>query len=148
MLLADLSPEGMVFMTQTRSSALRLRGRRLAAVAALTLGTLSLASPGSASFRHLSLKKSEPAASATLTSLPPDVKLWFTAPAQLRLTRLVLVGPVGEVELGKPAQAATRDAPIIFPVQGGGQPGTYTAKWVTAGRDGHPIKGEFAFEVK
>lgn len=135
-------------MTQIRSSALTLRGRRLIAAAFLALGTLGIASPVAASFRHLSLKKSDPAKAATLASLPAEVKLWFTAPAQLRLTRLVLVGPVGEVELGKPAQAAAADAPIIFPVQGGGQPGTYTAKWVTAGKDGHPIKGEFAFDVK
>lgn len=124
------------------------RARRAIAAAAFALGIGVIASPLGASVFHLGLKKSEPAKGASLTSLPPDVKLWFTAQPQLRYTRLILVGPVGEVTLGKPAQGAVADAPVIFPVQGGGQVGTYVAKWVTAGKDGHPIKGEFSFEVK
>jgi methionine-rich copper-binding protein CopC len=124
------------------------RARRALAAAVFALGVGLIASPLSASAFHLGLKKSEPTKGASLTSLPPEVKLWFTARPQIRYTRLVLVGPVGEVTLGKPVQDAAADAPVVFPVQGGGQVGTYTAKWVTAGQDGHPIKGEFSFEVK
>lgn len=118
------------------------------AVVALALGMGVLASPAGASLFHLTLKKSEPAKEASLTSLPAEVKLWFTARPQLKFTRLTLVGPVGEVALGKPIQTGPADSPVVFPVNGGGQPGTYLAKWVTAGKDGHPIKGEFSFEVK
>jgi methionine-rich copper-binding protein CopC len=124
------------------------RVRRAMAAALLALGAAVAASPAGASVFHLGLKKSEPPKGATLTSIPPEVKLWFTAQPQLRLTRLVLVGPVGEVTLGKPTQAPGADTPVVFPVQGGGQAGSYTAKWVTAGKDGHPIKGEFSFEIK
>lgn len=124
------------------------RVRRAMATALLALGAAVAASPAGASVFHLGLKKSEPAQGATLTSIPPEVKLWFTAQPQLRLTRLILVGPVGEVTLGKPTQAPGAESPVIFPVQGGGQAGSYTAKWVTAGKDGHPIKGEFSFEIK
>jgi len=124
------------------------RARRALAAAAFALGVGLIASPLGASAFHLGLKNSEPAKGASLTSLPPEVKLWFTARPQLRYTRLILVGPVGEVALGKATQGAAADAPVVFPVQGGGQVGTYTAKWVTAGTDGHPIKGEFSFEVK
>jgi hypothetical protein len=135
-------------MMQIFRSGLPARGRRMAAATAIAFGLVTAASTGGASFFHLSLKKSEPATAATLTSLPAEVKLWFTAQPQLRLTRLILVGPVGEIVLGKPVQAATAGAPVVFPVHGGGQPGTYVAKWVTAGKDSHPIKGEFSFEVK
>lgn len=124
------------------------RVRRAMATALVALGVAVVASPVDASVFHLGLKKSEPATGASLTSIPPEVKLWFTAQPQLRLTRLVLVGPVGEVTLGKPTQAPGADAPVVFPVQGGGQAGSYTAKWVTAGKDGHPIKGEFSFAIK
>lgn len=124
------------------------RGRQVALFTAILVAVAFLSAPAGATMRHLALKKSEPAKNDTITSLPADVKLWFTAKPDLRYTRLTLVGPVGEVTLGKATMADAAGSPVVFPVQGGGQAGTYTAKWVAASNDGHPMKGEFTFLIK
>jgi methionine-rich copper-binding protein CopC len=114
---------------------------------ALLAALVAAAVPARAAWFHLSLEKSEPAKGASVTALPTEIRLWFTAEPNLRLSRLTLTGPGGAVQLGKPTRADSAKAPVVFPVTGTGQAGSYKAAWVTAGKDGHPIRGEFSFTV-
>jgi copper transport protein len=94
---------------------------------------------------HTSLKRSEPAKDARLSVAPTAIGLWFTAKPQVPFSRILLLGPGGEIALGPIAADSGNSlhAAITTPLA----PGTYTVKWQTASADGHAITGEFAFTV-
>lgn len=95
---------------------------------------------------HLAFKRSEPAENARLSVAPTRVSLWFTAEPQLAFSRVRLSGPSGEIALDTivadtgHALHARIPTPLV--------PGTYRVLWQTAGVDGHPLRGEFAFTVR
>jgi hypothetical protein len=95
---------------------------------------------------HAKLEKSEPAASATLTTAPANLKFWFNEKLDLKVTKITLTGPAGKVELG--AAHAMGDKVIMAPVTGKMAAGKYSVDWQTAGDDGHVLKGTFAFNLK
>jgi len=108
----------------------------------LVLGLLLLPSAASA---HTALKRSAPAKDSRLDTAPVRITLWFTARPHLAFSSITLVGPGGEVPLG-PLAADTADA-ITADIARPLAAGSYSVRWQTAGADGHPIRGEFAFTV-
>lgn len=94
---------------------------------------------------HTALKRSEPAADATLSVAPTWVSLWFTAEPQRAFSRIRLRGPAGDMPLdtiiADTGHALRARIPTPLP------PGTYRVLWQTAGADGHPLRGEFSFTV-
>jgi copper transport protein len=120
----------------TRAS---LRAMALAGAVVLAGSIAAVAYP------HTELKRSEPARDSRLTVPPLRIELWFTAKPQLAFSRIRLVGPAGDVALGK-LVADTVDAfraDILAPVAAG----DYRVVWQTASADGHHISGEFGFTV-
>jgi methionine-rich copper-binding protein CopC len=74
------------------------------------------------------------------------VQLWFNEAPDLKVSKIEVTGPAGKVELGP---AHLMDAKTVMATIKGDVPdGKYTTSWRTAGKDGHIIKGEFAFTVK
>jgi copper transport protein len=106
-----------------------------------------LALPDTA-WAHARLRKSEPAASARLTTSPHVVRLWFTEAPELSLTTVTLLDSAGaSLDVGKPERDADGVMAVRVPIGSALPPGRYTVKWRTAAADGHPLSGTFTFRV-
>jgi copper transport protein len=95
---------------------------------------------------HARLLRSEPRAGERLAASPAIIKLEFSEILMLGVSRIVLVGPLGDTirlapanSMGSHVIAGRPGTPL--------SPGTYRIHWVAAGRDGHPERGSFSFTV-
>jgi copper resistance protein C len=105
------------------------------AIAGLVIG----ASPASA---HNVLKSTSPADGQKVASTPSSVVLTFDEPAIAIGTKLVITGPEGPVQIGKPSLV---DNTVTQDLQPGSPAGAYTVDWRVTSADGHPISGSFTF---
>lgn len=122
--------------------------RRTLGVGAIA-GLAAMAAPRDAtSAMHLRLTGSVPAKDTVLTAAPAEIRLWYSQQPMLRLTRVTLTGPQGEVALAKPTMAARDSAPIVAKIEGAMPAGSYVIAWRTASSDGHPIRGTIPFTVR
>lgn len=94
---------------------------------------------------HTKLQKSEPADGATVEAAAM-LHLFFNEKPDLKVSKVALVGPSGNVELGPAHSMADKD--IMAAIKGSLANGKYTVNWQTAGKDGHVIKGAFSFTVR
>lgn len=95
---------------------------------------------------HTKLEKSEPTDGATVSTAPAMVHLFFNEKPDLKVSKVTLTGPSGNVELGVAHSMADKD--IMAGIKGSLANGKYTVNWQTAGKDGHVIKGAFSFTVQ
>jgi copper resistance protein C len=110
----------------------------LLAIAALVIG----ASPASA---HNVLKSTSPADGEKVARTPSSVILTFDEPAIALGTKLVVTGPEGPAQIGKPRLV---DNTVTQDLQPGAPAGTYTVDWRVTSADGHPISGSFTFTAE
>ena len=96
---------------------------------------------------HGALKRSEPAANTTLTIAPRVIRLTFTEPAELAVGRIELTGPNGQSIALSPVRHGDSVTVMIADIVSGLMAGKYTVAWQVAGRDGHPVRGTFAFTI-
>ena len=108
------------------------------AIAGLVIG----ASPASA---HNVLKSSSPADGKKVARTPSSVVLTFDEPAIAIGTKLVITGPEGPVQIGKPSLV---DNAVTQDLQPGSPAGAYTVDWRVTSADGHPISGSFTFTAE
>jgi putative copper export protein/methionine-rich copper-binding protein CopC len=124
-----------------------MRMRRRSVVAALLLLVLLMLLPAEAA-AHQRLLRAEPAADDVATVVPSELRLHFYEPVQLAFTTLVLLGPDGGgVVLGEARVAGDAGTELIVPIRGALQAGSYTVRWTSASRDGHPVRGEYTFSI-
>jgi methionine-rich copper-binding protein CopC len=95
---------------------------------------------------HMKATKMEPAADSTVATSPTRVQVWFTQAPDPKVSKLELSGPAGAVKLT--GLQITTEKSVVASVDGSLADGRYTARWQSAGDDGHVQKGEFAFTVK
>ena len=95
---------------------------------------------------HAKLEKTEPAAGATLSAVPPHVQMWFDEALDVKVSKISLTGPSGKVALG--ATHSMGDKTLMADIKGNMPDGAYTVDFQTAGDDGHLQKGKFAFTLK
>jgi methionine-rich copper-binding protein CopC len=95
---------------------------------------------------HMKATKFEPAADSTVTTSPPRVQVWFTQAPDPKLSKLELTGPAGAVKLTDFRATAAKS--IVATIDGTLANGRYTARWQSAGDDGHVQKGQFVFTVQ
>lgn len=96
---------------------------------------------------HLQLRSSSPARGDTVTTPLRDVRVVFTQRVDLRFTSLRLVDASGAVIAeGAEATDSTLTA-FELRLPAALHRGTYTARWRTAGADGHVVEGSFEFVV-
>jgi copper transport protein len=99
---------------------------------------------------HSALKRSTPAAGARVPT-PSALRLEFSERVELGGVVVALTDTAGRAApLGPPAHpAATDDSAsiVIVPVLGALGAGRYRVAWQIVGRDGHPVRGRFAFDV-
>jgi hypothetical protein len=96
---------------------------------------------------HNHLTKSTPRADATVTSSPPEIRLWFAEKPEPALSTITLVAPdSSRVELGK-VRATDDPLSVTADVRRTLRPGKYLVRWKTAGKDGHAVRGSYSFQL-
>lgn len=116
-----------------------LRAVRLIAAISLVLAVPSAASA------HGLLRSSSPAADTVLAAPPGEIRLTFTEAPELTFTRVRLIGPDGHV-FTHPVRILPGNVAVAR-IEPRLKPGEYRVEWQTAGDDGHPVSGSFAFTV-
>jgi methionine-rich copper-binding protein CopC len=109
--------------------------------------TLSLAAPLSAAHAHPRLLKATPAADSRSAEAPRQVALTFNESLDLALTRVTLLHNGNAVRSDSLRLAADDDKTVVLSLGTALAPGRYTVRWQVTGDDGHPVRGEFSFEV-
>ena len=94
---------------------------------------------------HLALSKSEPADKAHIGKAPAELKLWFTEPAELPVTKVTLVTGKDTITLGALTRTKEKDAPVVAKITKPLKAGDYTVTWKTQSDDGHVVSGKFGF---
>ena len=108
--------------------------------------TVLVAASGVALLAHMKATRTDPAANANLAASPARIQVWFTQAPDAKVSKLDLAGPGGVAKLT--GFKVTGEKSIVAAVEGTLADGRYTARWQSAGNDGHIQKGEFAFSVK
>lgn len=112
--------------------------KKLLSLIALT----SLALTGVA-YGHSSVQKSVPANNSTITELPKNLSLSFSAAVQL--TALTLQKGDGKPQdLSPLPKVAAKEVSVPMPAI---DAGSYIVKWRAAGEDGHVMSGKVLFKV-
>lgn len=110
------------------------------------LVALSLAVPLSAAHAHPRLLKATPAADSR-SEAPRQIALSFNEDLDLALTRVTLLR--GEVQVRPDSMhlAAGDGKTIVATFAAALAPGRYTVRWQVTGDDGHPVRGQYSFDV-
>jgi methionine-rich copper-binding protein CopC len=111
------------------------------------------ASPSAGTHRaafHAHLVRADPAVNDTIASTPKTVRLWFSEPVELGLSRIRIVRVGGDTVktsvLRHDGSAATTAAlDLASPATA---PGVYVVTYRVVARDGHPSSGSYQFVLK
>ena len=98
-----------------------------------------------AAFAHLKASKTSPEDGATLSGPVRTLRVWFNQEPDLPLSKLELTGPNGPLSVEGLHTMGEKD--LMARVSGRMPDGSYTAKWQTAGDDGHVLTGEWTFTI-
>ena len=119
-----------------------------AGVTAFAPPTPMLAGSGTAFHAHL--VRADPAVNDTIASTPKAVRLWFSEPVELGLSRVKVVRMGGDTvktsglrHEGTMATTAALD--LTTPPT---SPGTYVVTYRVVARDGHPTSGSYSFVLE
>jgi len=132
----------MSVLAEVRGMGWRLLAATLTTAVLAIAGLVIGASPASA---HNVLKSSSPADGKKVARTPSSVVLTFDEPAIAIGTKLVITGPEGPVQIGKPSLV---DNTVTQDLQPGSPAGAYTVDWRVTSADGHPISGSFTFTAE
>ncbi|MBA3852967.1 MAG: hypothetical protein C0503_01050 [Gemmatimonas sp.] len=113
----------------------------------LLLAISALALPLRAASAHPRLLKATPAADSRAAEAPREIRLTFNEAVDVALTRVTLLRGDTPVRLDSLRLAVGDDHTVIAPIGLALTPGRYTLRWQVSGDDGHPVRGEFSFEV-
>ena len=120
-----------------------------AGVTAFAPATPAVPASGAARF-HAHLVRADPAVNDTIAATPKAVRLWFSEPVELGLSRVKIVRVGGDTVktsgLRHEGSAATTAAlDLSAPPTA---PGTYVVTYHVVARDGHPTTGSYNFVLK
>ena len=97
---------------------------------------------------HIHLVKSTPAADSLARGPLREIRLTFSERPELGFSRIRLfTADSTEIPLGMLAAVAGDSMTVIVPLTQPLPAGVYTVRWQTAGRDGHVLRGAFAFSA-
>lgn len=116
--------------------------------AAVVVAGLALAALPSVALAHARLVRSTPSDSSSVANSPTELRLTFSEKVERAMSRVKLLGPNGkEVALAPLTDGGDAGKTMVAAVRSTLAPGTYTVTWQVAGRDGHPVRGQFTFTV-
>lgn len=109
-----------------------------------TMMATSLLTLSASVLAHTGIKSTYPADEQMLEAAPKQLTISFGAP--VRLMKVILVdGEHKDLEIGfKPSAKADKTFKIAVPEI---EVGEYMVSWVSMGKDGHKMKGDFSFMV-
>ncbi len=99
-----------------------------------------------AAFAHLKVENTSPENGAVVDKPVRSLRVWFNQEPDVSLSKIELEGPKGPLAVEGLHTMGDKD--LMARVSGAMPDGEYTAKWQTAGDDGHVQKGEWTFTVK
>jgi copper resistance protein C len=102
----------------------------------------------SAAFAHAKLESSSPPANAIVSPSPAQVRLQFNERLELPFSKLKLVDDKGTVVVPSKTVLDEANPKVLVATVPALHSGAYRVQWSTVTRDGHKVKGEFAFRVK
>ncbi len=121
-----------------------LSGRSAFAATLLLLAAL-LAPPAQA---HAKLVTAEPKADAVLAAAPATIRLQFTDQAELQFSKVKLLD-AKDTSIDALALVSDKADPKALVATMPPLPsGVYRVQWSIVTRDGHKVKGEYAFTIK
>jgi copper resistance protein C len=122
---------------------LRLSARRLAAATAAGILAV-LVAPAAPVWAHSALLSTSPAEGAVLTAPIGEVALTFNEVVKQRFSTIVVNGPNdGAYSNGSLQVIDTVAHQPVWPLHSG----AYRVAWRIISADGHPVSGEFSFQV-
>ena len=99
---------------------------------------------------HARLVRADPAVNDTIAATPKAVRLWFSEPVELGLSRVKIVRVGGDTVktsgLRREGSAST-SAALDLSSQASA-PGTYVVTYHVVARDGHPTTGSYNFVLR
>ncbi len=98
-----------------------------------------------AAFAHLKVSNTSPEDGAKLSGPVRTLRVWFNQEPDLPLSKLELTGPTGPLSVEGLHTMGEKD--LMARVSGRMPDGAYSAKWQTAGDDGHVLTGEWTFTI-
>ena len=117
-------------------------------IASAVLFAVAMTAPISSASAHPKLLSATPSVDGHVASTPASLSLTFNEAITSALSSLTLLDAAQQsVKLESVHNDAKNAATVIAKISGHMAPGRYTVKWQAAGKDGHPMKGEFSFIV-
>ncbi|MFQ3630121.1 copper resistance CopC/CopD family protein [Roseiflexus sp.] len=118
---------------------------RRSPIGAVVLVLMLLSAP--AAYAHPQIVSVEPAPDAQIDAAPPLVRITFNEPIEEAFAAVQVLDATGRaVDRGDGGRAP--DDPLALQVRLPPlDPGVYTVAWQAVGRDGHLVKGYFAFTI-
>ncbi len=118
--------------------------RLLRAVVALAVMTTALVATPAPALAHTELLGTSPADAAVLTEEIDEVTLTFSGPVRADGSSVTITGPDGQSHNAGPLSVLdfVVHQPITQLASGG-----YQVAWTVLAGDGHPMTGQFAFQV-
>ena len=98
-----------------------------------------------AAFAHLKASKTSPEDGTIVNGPVRTIRVWFNQEPDVPLSKLELAGPQGPMSIEGLHTMGEKD--LMARVTGRMPDGSYTARWQTAGDDGHVLTGEWTFTV-
>jgi hypothetical protein len=113
----------------------------------VALAVIGLIGMSSSAFAHAQLKKSAPAANASVKVAPQEVTLWFSEALEPNFCEVEVLDSAGNrVDEGR-ATADAGDRKVLHVALKPLAPGAYKASWRAVSVDTHITKGDFSFKV-
>lgn len=122
-----------------------MKHRRLVSMGSLALAALFAVN--TPVWAHASLSKSDPQANATLSSAPKQVQLQFTEPLEAKFSGIEVTDALGKAITTEKATVESSTPTALQLSLPKLTPGAYKVRWNAVTRDGHRVKGEYAFTV-
>lgn len=102
----------------------------------------------SAASAHARLESSSPQANAVVSPAPSQVRLQFSEQLELPFSKIKLVDATGAIVEPTKTAIDSANPKVLTATVPALHAGAWRVQWSTVTRDGHKIKGQFAFQVK
>jgi len=110
---------------------------------ALGIAAATVLAPAGAAEAHSGVREVVPADGSVLSVPPHQVQVTFTENVLENTARMKVTGPQGEV----PVRVATAGPSVTGSLGQALTSGSFTVLWRVTSADGHPISGNFTFQV-
>jgi methionine-rich copper-binding protein CopC len=118
--------------------------KHVVALAAMTIATAA----SSSAYGHAKLEASSPKAGAVVAATPTEVRLQFNEQVELAFSKIKLIDQTGKVVEPSKVDLDKSNPRVMVATIAPLGAGSYRVQWATLTRDGHPVKGEFPFQIK